>query len=600
MAKTKLALQAILDAAHDADDRPAAIKTTLTAEGVTPADIEQVLNESLEKFGQLNDSESVDADALHGLELLGDVIAGAREVQTETAAAAQALRDQRDQIAAKVLGEPSAPADAEQADSQDGTETAADETPAPEGDVAETVTDAPTDAVPEPVMASAKPARFNLDRIPSSTPKPDTTPTGVAITAAAGVRGVENGQSLDMDGLVAAVQARAAGMPRGRSAFVKDGVAQIKVAYPDELVASGKNDDQVLRYAADQTRLDGGSLTASGGWCAPSERLYELGDNLADAGAGLIDIPEIQVKRGGIITTKGVSFASVWAGNAGLVRTEEDEEDDPYVKKSLYRPTCPGESETRADVIYSGMVVGFLQNDAYPEVTKDAIAGVTAVHAHRINAETIERMVNDSTSVDLTGLGPSATGSILNGIGLLVMDARYRLRASESLLLDVVLPIWAKEIVRADYSLREGKPLEQVTDQVISGWIAARGGRIQWVYDWQDAYTGVSGGFGSPTAIEAYPATVDALVYPAGTFVRGRGEVVNLDMVYDSTMTVENDYLQMFMEEKLLVHKKAHFSQVATIGLGVNGATGTGLTLDANGKIAVVENGGSDDDEPIE
>ena len=45
-----------------------------------------------------------------------------------------------------------------------------------------------------------------------------------------------------MDGLVAAVQARIQGMPFGTTsgAVVKDGVAQIKVAYPTELVASGQ------------------------------------------------------------------------------------------------------------------------------------------------------------------------------------------------------------------------------------------------------------------------------------------------------------------------------------------------------------------------
>ena len=574
-----LTLQAILDqtAGKTADDVAGIVKAAATADGVDPADITGVMDDALEKFASLNEQEKLVGDDLAAFEALGEVIKATRAVQTEIAEADAAAKAARDELAATVLGTDQAEEEA----AGDEQETAETE-PAEQADASE--------AAPEPVTAAAKPLpRINLASIKGKAPEPAPTKpdTGLTITAAAGVRGVENGASLDMDGLVAAVQARIQGMPFGTTsgAVVKDGVAQIKVAYPTELVASGQGDDtRVVDHAGDQTRLDGG-LVASGGWCAPSETLYELGDNLADANAGLVDVPDIQVKRGGIKFTRGASYAEVWAGNAGKLYTEAD--GIANTTKVLYRPGCPTFEEVRADAIYSGIIVGFLQNDAYPETTRDAVSNVTAVHAHRVNAETLKRMDAASTAVDLTTLGPSATGSILNGIGLTLMDTKYRLRASESLVLDVVLPIWSKEIVRADYSLREGIPYEAVTDQQISSWIAQRGGRVQWDYDWQDAYTTTpAAGFGGATAITAYPTEVNALVYPSGTFVRGRGDVVNLDMVYDSTMTQANDYLQMFMEEKLLVAKRAHSSAKVKLALGVNGATGAARVLDGNGKIA--------------
>lgn len=576
-----LTLQAILDGAagKPAADVAETVSTAVKADGVTRDQIDSLLDEAVEKFGDLNASEKVDAETNDALELLSEVITATRGVQTELAAADQALKDRRDELASKVLGDQ--PTDeASEGDGADA-ETDAVETPA---DAADTTEAAPVEAV----AASAKPMpRINLANIKSTAPAPKGTPTGLAITAAAGVRGVENGANLDMDGLVAAVQARVAGMPVGaRGAVVKDGVAQIKVAFPDDLVASGQGDDtRIVDHAGDQSRIEGG-LVASGGWCAPSETLYELSPMLADPNAGLLDIAEFQVKRGGINYASGIDFATVWAGNAGLVQTETQAEAN--TTKALYRPGCPEFTEVRADVMHSGMVVGFLQNDAYPETTKEAVSGVTAVHAHRFNAETLKRVAALSTAVDLSAkLGPSATGSILNGIGLQIVDYRYKYRAPESLLLDVVLPMWSKEVVRADYSLRGGIPIENVTDQVIAKWIADRGGRVQWVYDWQDAYsTSPAAGFGGAAAITEYPATVEALVYASGTFVRGRGEVVNLDVVYDSTNLVENDFLQMFMEEKLLVAKRAYSSRKVKLSLGVNGATGTGLVLDANGKIA--------------
>ncbi|WP_298442570.1 major capsid protein [Gordonia sp. (in: high G+C Gram-positive bacteria)] len=575
-----LDLQAILDAAtaggqNTPDERAAAVKAALNADGVARADIDALLDNAIEKFGQLNAEENLDADGVNGLELLGEVITTARTVQTDLDTAEAEVRAKREELAAKVLG-----ADDPAAEPGDG-----DETPDDNSEPGEAAAES-TEPAQEAVAASAQPRpRFDLGRIKNTAPAPEVKPAGLAITAAAGVRGVENGSNLDMDGLTAAVAARIDGMPRGTTgAYVRDGVAQIKIDFPDELVASGKNDQDVLDYAGDQSRIDDG-LVASGGWCAPSETLYELAPMLADPNAGLADVPDIQVKRGGIRTTEGVSFAAVWAGDAGLVQTEAQAEANTI--KTLYRPTCPTFTETRLDVIYSGIIVGFLQNNAYPEVTRDAIAGVTAVHAHRVNAETIKRMAALSTAVDLTGkIGPSATGSVLNGLALQIVDARYKDRAPESLVYDVVLPMWAKEAVRADYALRGGIPLEQVTAAQITSWIAQRGGRVQWVYDWQDSFTtSPAAGFGGAAAITEYPASVEALVYPSGTFVRGRGEVINLDTVYDSTMTKSNDYLQMFMEEKILVRKRAYSSRKVKLALGVNGTVGAAQVLDGNGKI---------------
>lgn len=574
-----LDLQAILDAATSGGqntpaDRASAIKAALNATGTSRADIEALLNKAIEKFGQLNAEDTLDPDAVAGLEMLGEVILIAREVQTTQEAAEAEVRAKREDLAAKVLGgDPAAAAGSDApGEGNDGGDPADPAPAASEG--AESVTAA---AGPLP--------RFDLGRIKSpagSAPSPKRN--GVAITAAAGVRGVENGADLDMDGLVAAVQARIEGMPRGGvDGYVRDGVAQIKIDYPADLVASGNNDTEVVNHAGDQGRIDGG-LVAAGGWCAPSETLYDVVGNLADANAGLVDVPDIQAKRGGIRYTEGVSFATVWAGNAGIRQTEAQA--IANTAKVLYRPGCPTFTEKRADVVYSGLIVGFLQNEAYPEVTRDTIAGVTAVHAHRVNKLTLDAMEADSTAVNLSAtLGPSATGSVLNGIGLSIADARYQARASESLLFDVVLPIWAKEAVRADYALRGGIPIEQVTDAQITSWIAQRGGRVQWVYDWQDAFSTGSAGFGGASALTAYPQTVKAMIFPSGTFVRGRGEVINLDTVYDSTMTKENDFLQLFMEEKLLVAKRAYSSRVVTLALGVNGTVGAAQVLDSNGKV---------------
>lgn len=583
-----LDLQAILDAAQNGgDDRAAAIKSAIVDANPSRDEVAALISEAVESFNKLDATDPADGDGILGLELLSAVTVTARAVQTDLDAAAERVREQRAGLAATVNGEedapveqPEAPADGDVVESTDGAEVVA-EAEAVAADAAEQT----------PVTASAGPAKhFRLSNIKPAVNTAPVATGAVAITAAADVRGFATGQNLEgMDGMVAAAIARVESMPKDISNVrVQAGIAQLRTEFPEDLVASGTNDDAVIEHAASEGRLTGGSLIASGGWCAPSETMYELAPMLADANAGILSVPEIQVKRGGIRTAGGVDFSTVWAGNAGTIQTEAQAEAN--TAKVLYRPGCPTFTEVRADVIYSGLEVGFLQDNAYPEVTKQTLEGILTVHAHRINQSTISRMVGLATTVDLsTKLGPSATGSTLNGMGLVATDYRYRYRAPENMTLEAFAPIWLKEVVRADLALRAGDgDLVQVTDAQIDAYFTARGVKIQWVYDWQDAYSGVTGGFGSPAAITDYPSTVNIMVYAAGTFVRGRGEVVNLDTVYDSQNIKKNDYLQMFTEEKLLVHKRAHSALNVKLALGVNGTTGIGQILDGNGKIAPV------------
>ena len=581
-----LDLQAVLDAAQNGDDRSAAIQAAITEANPTRAEVDALVDEAVAKFNELDESDPTDADAMLGLELLAEVSTVARNVQVAMDAEVEKARTARAELAAKVNGEEAAP---EENPAPEAEAPVTDEAPAEGADVVAEAEAVAADAAAEPVLASAAAKRFHLSQI-----KPVSIPTGnvgkgVAITAAADVRGFGTGQELEgMEGLTAAAMARLESMPRGlANTHVRAGIAQVRAEWPDALVASAVDADAQIEYAASEARLEGGSLVASGGWGSPSETLYDLAPMLADPSAGILSMPEIAVKRGGVRTAGGVDFATVWAGNAGLVQTEAEAEAN--TAKALYRPTVPQFTEKRADVIFSGLEVGFLQDNAYPEVTKQTLEGILAVHAHRINAESIKRMAAMATTVDLsTKLGPSASGSALNGLGLVATDYRYKFRATPTMSLEGVAPIWLKEVVRADLALRQADELKQVTDQQIDAYFAARSIKMSWVYDWQDAFTGVTGGFGGTTALTEFPATANIMVYAAGTFVRGRGDVVNLDTVYDSTNIKKNDFLQMFMEEKLLVHKRAHQALNVKIALGVNGTTGIGQILDGNGKIAPV------------
>lgn len=616
-------LQSVLDAAYSAgvdgkaptaEQRRTAIREAIDGAGRDVVDALQ--NEAIEKFGELNAGDPTADDELFALEVLTEAVQVTRSVQADMDSAAEEMRARRAELAAEVQGSDeggqaetpdegaeggdesgggsadlSAVNDGEGAEGGGAAEAQSEGAEGAEG--AEGVGE-PVGAGAGAVTASARkaPRRFDLSQVKAPAPQPRSEASGPSIVAAANVRGFEPGQNLDMDALTAAAQARIEGMPRGmRDTIVKADIASMRVPYPDALVASGKNDHDVVTYAANPRRLEGGSLLAAGGWCAPSETIYELSPVLADARAGLVDVPDIQVKRGGIRTTEGADYAAIYEGDqVGVTETEAEAianaSDDDY-QKVLYRVPCTEFTEVRAGVVYTGIEAGILQNDAYPELTRQHVEVAMTAHAHRVNELTIAKMETLSTAVNLaSAVGPSVTCAVLNGLELLIVDYRYRYRAPESMTLEVVLPIWLKLHVRADLALRAGVDCNQVTDAQINAFFTARSAKVQWVYDWQDAFSGVSGGFGSATAKTSFATSVKALVYAAGTFVRGRGEVISLGVTYDSVNIRKNDFLEMFNEEKLLVHRRQYKSLVATLPVSVNGTASLAQKLNTGGVIA--------------
>lgn len=601
------------------DERRSAIRELFADQ---PRDVvDAVLNEAIEKFGDLNASDPTEDAELFGLELLVDAMETAREVQGELDAAEQAKAQTRAELAeraAKITegtepkgeGEGDDPA-ADKGKGADATDTGDPAKVAGEGDgepkdtpkgEGGDGTGAEAEAGAELVTAAAGPrAHFSVGSVKKPAKRTVTEPAentqgGVKIITAAGNRDYDTGAELaGVTELAAAATARIKGLPtKSRGVLTKADIASLQIQFPDDLVASGAVDDgEVLSRAADMSRLEGGSITAAGGWCAPSTTLYDIPGSLTDANAGMLDVPEINVTRGGIRFRRQIDFGTIYSGGmAGRVMTEAmaESEDEADYTKQFYRVDCPEFSEVRADAVYTGATAGILQNYAYPEEVEAQIAELIAAHAHRINFLTIQRVeALSSNVVNLSGtFGPSAIGAQLNGIEWVIINERYRLRASEGMLFNVGLPIWDKAVIRADIALRSGSGTDvlSVTDEQINAWFSARGARVTWLYDWQDALANAGAGVGSTATPTAYPTTVKALIYPEGTFVRGRGDIINIEAVYDSVGLQTNDFLRLFMEEQLLVAHRAHRGSVVNLPLGVNGITGAPRNLDGNGKVA--------------
>jgi hypothetical protein len=109
--------------------------------------------------------------------------------------------------------------------------------------------------------------------------------------------------------------------------------------------------------------------------------------------------------------------------------------------------------------------------------------------------------------------------------------------------------MWVLVQLRAAGTRRGGVDLVGITDARIVEWFAIRQAVPRFVYDWQDAFSGLGTGPGGAVPLTALPLTVNFLIYPAGTWVKAVQPVVSLDTVYDSTKLMTNEYTAMFVED---------------------------------------------------
>lgn len=457
----------------------------------------------------------------------------------------------------------------------------------------------------EPVPASQPASGGTLDAGPAET---ETQRVGVLVASAdaPGVRGEladfdAVGRLLDTQlgrygrpGKGAALSAdRVMGGRRfkiGGRSMIRHSIAAIQREYPAEFRITQPGDARrVLEHVRNERRLPGGSLaqsaqrqvdagrslTAAAGWCAPSEILYDL-CSLSTLD-GMLDIPTLQASRGGfqIPEDGGPNFATIYdlIGDEGdVILTEYDVENG--AEKVCVEVPCPDFVDVRLDVAYLCLTGNLLQQRGYPEaVTQFSQEAITAL-AHKVNESMIARLVAGSTApatIAEPASSDDAASNVLAAVELAIMDMRYRNRMSLNATVEVVFPAWVVGPIRASLARRRGVAELAVSDSEIVSWFTLRGARVQFVYDWQDAFSG--GAFGGSASATAFPTTVTFLVYPAGTWVKGEQDVINLDTVYDNAMLTTNQFTALFVEDGLSAMKMCSDSRLYTTDVNPAGLT---------------------------
>ena len=380
--------------------------------------------------------------------------------------------------------------------------------------------------------------------------------------------------------------AYAAAARAGRAMSERHSLAVVRKAFDERAtVGTPESADAAMAFAVNEKNLPGGSLVAAGGWCAPSETVYDLLED--ESRDGLISLPEINVTRGGIKFTKGPKFADLYAAPSFNFTEAEAKEGkyqptsatDPTNKvgaKPVYHVPCTDFEEVRLSAAGLHIQANLLQQRGYPELVARTLRGALVAHEHKMSERIIASMETQSTAVSMDSGQIGAAAPILTATELQVEHYRYAQRLSRSTTLEAVFPYWVRGAVRTDLSRREGVDLIDVPDSRIDAWFRSRGVNAQFVYDWQ-ALGGEAGAF------KVWPGSLKFLLYSAGTFVKGSQDVITLDTVYDSVLLGQNDYTALFTEEGYLVAKRGHDARVVTVPLNPNGGTGTGIKLLANG-----------------
>lgn len=452
-----------------------------------------------------------------------------------------------------------------------------------------------TAAGANPTSRSVTPS---LSEIAPLAPMPQVTngEEDYTIIAAADLGGeFSSGQTLTWQSIGKAFEERVrshGGLAKsGKKVFAQHSLATIRRNYSnDRTILEGDGHESAfakLKSTSDDYARNG--VTAANGFCAPSEPDYSICNPITTD--GLLNLPEMVLRRGGLLHNQGLDFGDFFGNDFVLpipgynILTEAQVIAD--TAKTCVEIPCPSFVDDRLNVAALCLTGSLLQNRGYPEFVSEFVQGAIAAMAHLVNREVINEIETGSTAVNLSTVDPWGTdgtvwSQLMAVFDFIATDIRTFYRASRTQTVDIVLPQWVQQALRSDWLRRNATHTEDLTDAMINGALSRRNVRVQWVYDWQDAFDPTNGAgaipatnlMGAATAPFNNPTAVTFLAFLPGTWVLGRQDVIRLDTVYDSTNLQQNLVTQLFMEDGFKPMRMCQLSRAYTVPICASGSTG--------------------------
>lgn len=575
------------------------VDTSVDLSALNDADLAKFEEDAVAEFDALDGDEALDADGLSRMTEVHDVVQAARQHKNDRAAAAAESAAKRAELRGNVHA-------TEDADAEASDVTTAEPVVASGGHKVDV-----RDVIKSGNKLNSRLAEARKHQPSESQPRLSDRFAQSVLVASADIPNVAHGSQLtDMSALVNAFQSRGRGLaptrafasgapiydhymdPRsGTKQFGLVGhegdwrnaprypVATMQRQFRHMLDEMSKLEDA---WAVMQDAANPAALIAAGGWCSPSEIRYDFYNIVGMDGA--VDLPTAGIRRGGMRWPTSPSFGDL-ASSTGLWHWTETQDIAAATgtaqsgTKTCARIPCAAFNEERLEGEGICITAGNLSTDAWPEQLSNYLRLVNAAHFHRVNTFFINKLVAGSTAVSLGAASQGVTTPILDAIELQAIDLRAKYAMTDDAVMEGIFPNWVVGTIRADLAKRKGydSPASSfnVTNQEIAAWFTSRGIAAQFVQDYQVRAAGYPG---QSSAATAWPTTVQFLMYPAGTWLRGNGLNLDLGIIRDSTLNATNDYTAAWSEEFFLLAKIGHESRVVTVPIDANGAVGADVT----------------------
>lgn len=527
-------------------------------------DLDNLIEQATGEFNTLNESDDVSDETIESMSLLADgidALSAEKTRRVEAAASKQAL-------AARV---PAAVVEAEVAVEETQVEAAVEEP------VAEVEVETPIIETPEPVEAAVAnndpivpdevidaPALVASGGAPDVR-VPEAQGPQVVITAAADVFGFSPGQELDPSKLADALHSKARMLKDSRGRETVYPIATIKRPFlPEYDLGDSTGDAKAWDMLAAGTNPS--ALVAAGGWCAPSQIVYDLFE-VECTNDSLFRLPTFRVTRGGIRWPVFVPHDETL--DPGFVWTEEDDIDATggTPTKPCVRIPCPEFNECRLDAVGLCITAGNLMDRAYPEQIRWFINRAVRAFERVDSIRMLNAVIADSVAVTLAA-SFGAASALISALLLQAADYRQVHGLCCGQLLDVHLPCWANDLVKADIARQDGTLSVGTlpSDAEVNRWFAAANLNVTFINHWQaiDATPPATG----------WPGTIQFLLGYPGSYLRFDGGELNLGVVRDSTLNETNDFTAVWFEQFYCVGRRGPQARIVTVPVCPTGEVG--------------------------
>lgn len=535
-------------------------------DGLSNDELDNLIEQATSEFSALNESDSVSDETLEGMSALADgidALEAEKDRRTQAAARKQELASRR-AVEAAVEDENEAESE-DEAEVESEVEAAVEvpvpvETPEP---VEAAVENNPI--VPDAVIDAQEPALVASGGSAPNVAIPENNSPAVVITAAADVFGFSPGQELSLVDIGVALHNKARNLPDSRGRETVYPIATIQRPFhPEYDLEDSTGDARAWEKMADGTAST--ALTAAGGWCAPSQILYDLFE-VECVNDSLFRLPTFRVTRGGIRYPVFEPHDETF--DPGFVWTEDDDiaATAGTPTKPCIRITCPEFTECRLDAVGLCITAGNLMDRAYPENVRWFVNRAVRAFERVDSIRVLNAVIADSVAVTLPA-SFGAASALISALLLQAADYRQFHGLCCGQLLDITLPCWALDLVKADIARQDGTLSTGTlpTDAEVTRWFEAANLNATFINHWQaiDATPPATG----------WPGTIQILLGYPGSYVRFDGGELNLGVIRDSTLNETNDYTAVWFENFYCVGRRGPQARIITVPVCPSGEVG--------------------------